>query len=293
MRIAITADLHWGQNRLGDEATRALVQFIEGRPPDLLLLGGDQGTEDHFSECLELFNPLTCPKGLIPGNHDIWVSETDARGDSLQLYEKHLPQLCADHGFHYLDHGPLLFPKEGLAIVGSINWYDYSWSLERLQEETPDWEVRLRNMAFTNGRHNDHRFVRWALDDVSFTKQVVDALEGHLEQALKSVDKAIVLTHHPAWSGLCFPKMHAKPTLDSLLWEAFAGNARLEEFLRGHAKHLAAIFSGHTHRERANSLESVPSFNIGGDYHFKRLLLFDWPGGVLEAHTYGDPSARR
>src|SRR5437868_2162734 len=139
MRIAITADLHWGHSRLGDVATRGLVRFLQSQPPDLLVLGGDQGTEDHFSECLEVFSALPCAKALVPGNHDIWVAEHDARGDSLHLYQHHLPGLCAAHGFHYLDHGPLLLPDADLAIAGSINWYDYSWSLERLQREVPDW----------------------------------------------------------------------------------------------------------------------------------------------------------
>src|ERR1700688_2347042 len=111
MRIAITADLHWGHNRLGDEGGRALIELLQAQPPDLLLLGGDQGTEDHFGECLELFASFSCPKALVPGNHDIWVAENDARGDSLDLYTRHLPALCATHGFHYLDQEPLLLPR--------------------------------------------------------------------------------------------------------------------------------------------------------------------------------------
>ena len=41
MRIAITADLHWGHNRLGDDATQLLLQHLQQQPPDLLLLGGE------------------------------------------------------------------------------------------------------------------------------------------------------------------------------------------------------------------------------------------------------------
>ena len=31
-------------------------------------------------------------------------------------------------------------------------------------------------------------------------------------------------------------------------------------------------------------------YNIGGDYHYKRLLLLDWPAGTVEEHVFGDPS---
>ena len=60
-----------------------------------------------------------------------------------------------------------------LALVGSINWYDYSWSLEKLRECYPDELHRLESKRFTRGRHNDANFVRWPLDDVRFTASAV------------------------------------------------------------------------------------------------------------------------
>ena len=66
MRIAVTADLHFGHNRLGDEATHLLLDHLQREPPDLLLLGGDIGTEEHFAECLQFFAELPCSKGARP-----------------------------------------------------------------------------------------------------------------------------------------------------------------------------------------------------------------------------------
>src|SRR5688572_23264582 len=117
MRIAVTADLHFGHNRPGDEASALLHSHLQASPPDLLLLGGDLGTSDHFDECLKLFSGLPCVKALIPGNHDLWVAENDDRGDSLRVYERHLPQLCNTYGYHYLDRAPLVFKDANLAIV--------------------------------------------------------------------------------------------------------------------------------------------------------------------------------
>ena len=293
MRIAITADLHWGHQPIGDEANQLLVQYLRDEPPDLLLLGGDLGTLDHFNDCLRALEPIPCPKALTPGNHDVWVSDDDLRGDSLHVYETHLPAVCAQHGVHYLDHAPLILPAHDLAIVGTMNWYDYSWSLERMKAEVPNWAWHIENKAFTRGRHNDRRFVRWVMDDVSFTRNLVAKAETHLVKSLEQVGRAVVLTHHPAFHGISFPREGPALGLDQLLWDALSGNQKLEDLLARHAGRVPFVFSGHTHRAVAALLGPTQGFNIGGDYHFKRLLLLDWPAGTLTAHQFGDPNRRR
>ncbi len=292
MRIAITADLHFGHNAVGDEATYLLRDYLEKNIPDLFLLGGDVGTGDHFDECLRLFAPLPCPKGLVAGNHDIWVNDDDPRGDSLHVFEHHLPTLSRNLGYEYLDFAPLVFPDVGLAVVGTMNWYDYSWSLERLKNEIPNWQWHLENKAFTRGRHNDGRFVRWVMDDVSFTRNLVTAFEHHVSQ-LNDTTKLLVLTHHPAVREVSFPRESPPQGVDGLLWDALSGNRLLEDFLKTNADRLAVIFSGHTHRAVTRSFFGVPCHNVGGDYHFKCLTTWDWPSGHTEQHVFGDPSRGR
>jgi 3',5'-cyclic AMP phosphodiesterase CpdA len=291
LRFAFTADLHWGINPRGDEATRLLVRFLQSSPPDVLVLAGDVGADEDFAPCLELFASLPCRKALVPGNHDIWVRDDDPRGDSLQVYQNHLPRLCAAHGFHYLDHGPLSLPEADVSLVGSMNWYDYSWSLDVLKQYASDWEERLRTKRFTRGRHNDARFVQWSLDDVRFTAQSVTACEQHLQQALAAAARAIVVTHHPPYYGLSFPRPPLPISLDALLWDAFGGNRSMEELLVRNAERISFAFCGHTHRARENELHGIRGYNIGGDYHFKRLLVLDWPTGTVEAHQFGNPEA--
>ena len=293
MRIAITADLHFGHHRLGDEATNLLLQHLQHDPPDLLLLGGDIGTDEHFAECLQLFRDLPCRKALVPGNHDVWVADNDPRGDSLGVYQQHLPTLCTQYDYHYLDTAPLIFPDASLAIVGSMNWYDYSWSLERMKAEIPDWQWHLEHKAFSRGRHNDGRFVRWQSDDVSFTRKVVANLEQHLTQSLEQVEHALIMTHHPAFRRLSFPRATPAQGIDELLWEALSGNRGLELVLEKHAERIPLIVSGHTHRAAEAQLGPARGINIGGDYHFKRMLLFDWPAGTVETHIFGDSNRRR
>ena len=289
LRLAITADLHWGTHESGDEATRLMLQFLHQQAPDLLILAGDVGAGDHFEECLTLFDDFTCPKALVPGNHDIWVTDNDARGDSLQVYRDYLPKICRVHDFHYLDQGPLVIPEADLAVVGSINWYDYSWSIEQLRTRIHDWEQRLRAKVFSRGRHNDARFIRWPLDDGRFTSEVVTALTQHLEDALAQVRQAVVVAHHPPFYGLTFPRLMPPITVDSLLWDAFSGNRQLEIVLSRWNDRIPFAFCGHTHRARENKLGNIQGYNIGGDYHFKRLLLLDWPSGTVQAHEFGNP----
>jgi len=289
LRLAITADLHWGSHENGDAATRLLLDFLKQAPPDLLVLAGDVGAGDHFEECLAQFDALLCRKALVPGNHDIWVSDNDPRGDSLQVYRDHLPRIIAKHGFHYLDHGHLLVQEDDLALVGSINWYDYSWSIDQLRTRIHDWEERLKRKVFSRGRHNDGRFVRWPLDDDKFTREVVAALEQHLKEALTQAGNAIVIAHHPPFYGLTFPRIMPPVTVDGLLWDAFSGNRRMEMILAQEADRIPFVFCGHTHRARENSLGKIRGYNIGGDYHFKRLLVLNWPAGEVTAHVFGDP----
>jgi len=214
------------------------------------------------------------------------VTADNRRGDSLRVYREHLPTACDRQGFHYLDNGPLLLPDSGLAIAGSMNWYDYSWSIEQMREIAPDWEQRLRTKRFTRGRHNDFNYVRWQHTDESFTGAVVATLERHIDQALAMAGSVILVTHHPLFRALNYPPPPVR-ALDDLLWEAFAGNARLEVVLRARAERIPLAFCGHTHYAREGELAGIRGFNIGGDYHFKRLLWLDWPTGEVSAIEFG------
>jgi predicted phosphohydrolase len=289
LRLAITADQHWGHGR-GHDENRLLVEFLRGQPPDVLILAGDIGTGAHFAECLAQFDTLSCRKALIPGNHDIWVSQSAPDYDSLALYREVLPRTAAAHGFVYLDHGPLLLPEAGLALVGSINWYDYSWAQDSLRRLFPAEEERLHSKRFTRGRHNDFNFVRWPLDDVRFTAQVVQASEQQLDSALAQVARAIVVTHHPPIYEMSFPRTEPPTDLDGLLWDAFGGNQAMEDVLARRAARIPFAFCGHTHRAREIVWRGIRGYNVGSDYPYKRLLLLDWPAGTVTVHEFGERS---
>jgi predicted phosphohydrolase len=284
LRMAITADLHWG-HRKGAEATRQLAQDLHDDPPDLFVLAGDIGTGPAFVQCLELFADLPCQKALVPGNHDLWIT-SECSHDSLGLYQHQLPQWASEQGFLYLDQRPLYLPRWDVALVGSVNWYDYSWSLEALKQHYPGEEHRLHSKRFSRGRHNDANFIRWPLDDAGFTSLVTTTLQQHLREAVQRVGRVIVVTHHPPIYALSFPHSEDPISLDGYLWDAFAGNLGVEQLLQEHASQIAFAFCGHTHLHREVVWEGIRGYNIGSDYHFKRLLRLNWPASTVEARIF-------
>jgi 3',5'-cyclic AMP phosphodiesterase CpdA len=287
LRVAITADLHWG-HRKGHEATQLLAARLRERPPDVLVVAGDVGTGVMYEDCLRLFAGLSCIKVVVAGNHDLWVSDEAVGYDSLDLFERLLPEAAARQGFADLDRGPVVLPGADVALVGTVNWYDYSWGIEGLRRLYPGEEHRLRSKRFTRGKHNDGNFVRWPLDDVSFTARVTAGLERNLLAALEQVGRVIVVAHHPPFYELGFPHEGPSQELDRYLWDAFCGNAGVERLLARHADRIAFAFCGHTHRAREVTWQGIRGHNVGSDYHFKRLLWLDWPAGTVTAEEFGN-----
>lgn len=286
LKIAITADLHYGtRHNSGNQSTLKLVEFLQANPHDLILLGGDVGAGEDFARCLAMFADLPGQKALVPGNHDVWVRSFDQRGDSKTLYEEYLPTVCQKYGFHYLDDAPLLLPEHDLAIVGLMNWYDYSWNHEELKQRLPDWAERLETKRFPRGQHNDANFVKWPWSDPEFTTIQVERLTRHLADALAACSNACVLMHHPPLRGLLYPAPEPF-SVESLMWRAFSGNTRVEAILTDHADRLAAIWCGHTHYAIQTAIGKTTAYNIGGDYHFKRLHTFHWPSRMVEERDF-------
>ena len=86
-----------------------------------------------------------------------------------------------------------------------------------------------------------------------------------------------MVAHHPPFYGLSFPRPGPPTPLDGLLWDAFAGNARVEEVLTRHADRIAFAFCGHTHGERESTLGPIRGYNIGGDYALQAAAC-GWSG---------------
>jgi hypothetical protein len=64
----------------------------------------------------------------------------------------------------------------------------------------------------------------------------------------------------------------------------------MEKLLLRHEDRILHAFCGHTHKARTGSHGRIAGHNIGGDYHFKRLLRLDGPTGEVRAITFGEES---
>jgi predicted phosphohydrolase len=291
LRIALTADLHYGtRHESGRQATLQLASELTAAPPDLLILAGDIGAGADFGPCLDLFGELICLKVALPGNHDVWTTSTDTRGDSERVYRELLPAMCAERGFHYLDHGPLVLPDYDLAIVGGMNWYDYSWAVDELREKHAGEEWRFQKKVFSRGKHNDVNYVRWKYTDESFTQETLARLITDFDEALSKVSSLIVVAHHPPIQALNYPSEPPRD-LDTILWRGFSGNSGWEQAIQERADRIRYLFCGHTHFAVDTEWMGIRAHNIGGDYHFKRLLTLDWPNGELTAKEFHASSA--
>lgn len=279
MRLAITADLHWGHHPGGDQATRELAKKVAELEPDAFAIGGDVGTGDEFSWCLELFAGIAPVLLVVPGNHDLWTSH-----DSLELYEARLPALAAEHGFRYLDHQPYLASGGKLAVVGSMNWYDYSFADPTLEREFPRAREMYRGKLFPHGRHNDGRFVRLGMSDWEFTTRLVDRFSEQLRMLPPEVETVLTLQHHPPVRPLFYPTPLA--TADQKFWRAYTGNRRMQRVVLDDPR-IGWVVCGHTHAACDALWIGKRCLNVGGDYPWKRLLLIDTDSGVVEAWEFG------
>lgn len=278
MRIAVTADLHWGLSRKGDRATRALADHVRDLAPDVLAIAGDVGEGQEWRRCLRQFEGIEAARLVIPGNHDLWVRGVGA--NSPDIYERRLPAHAAEMGFQYLDRTPWI--QDDVAVVGSINWYDYSFADPELLRDFPDAERMYRAKLFPRGAHNDGRYVHLGMPDEAFTERLVEKFRSQLAR-LPETTRVIVIQHHPPVRELFYPT--ALTTPDQLFWLAYTGNRRMQEAVLADPR-IFAVFCGHTHAACEAEVNGKLCVNVGGDYDFKRLVLLDTETMALESWVF-------
>lgn len=270
MKIAVTADLHWGVGRAGDRTTRALRDYLLAQPPDVFIVAGDVGEGGAFAGCLDRFRELPGVRLLIPGNHDLWLR--DPSQSSLAVYQRRLPSIASQRGFQVLDHAPWISEDGKLAIVGSMNWYDYSFADPALLSEYPSASEMYERKLFPNARHNDGQYVHLGMSDAEFTGRLVGAFRGQLEALPATVERIIAVQHHPPVRELFYPS--ALTTVDQRFWLAYTGNRTMEAAVLEDAR-VSHVFCGHTHATVDAVVQGKRCRNVGGDYHWKRLVWLD------------------
>lgn len=265
-RIVVTSDLHLGITT--EEELRALAERIAAEQPDLTVLAGDIGEGlANVSDCLRLFASLPGQVAVLMGNHDLWKHGLDSQ----DLWDRLLPEAVRDAGMIWLEDAT--WRRDGVAVVGSMAWYDYTAVDPIVPPHPPEWFAEYK------GQYNpDAYLINWKWTDLEMARMLGDALVGRM-RALEdnpNVAAVLVVTHVPLYRV----QMFYKP--GDLRWgtgSAYFGNMTLGERLLPMRK-LRRVISGHTHIGREGVVERpdqppLPVWVIPSDYHKPVYLTVD------------------
>lgn len=257
MKLAVTSDLHVPVTPV--EKIAALAREIAAAEPDAVAVAGDVGESlPHFRRCLELLRDfLVCPLLVLPGNHDLWSRDAPSR----QKWEVELPRIVRECGCVWFEGEA--FVAGGVAIAGSIAWYDYSAVDPGI---VADPEIFARKKRLYNV---DAIYIDWSWTDLEFAERVAAQLLTTLDRLEDdpAIRRTIVLTHVPLVEcQMC--RDSGNP--DWAFSNAYFGNLTLGEKVLARKK-VAHIISGHTHVERRGVVQTadgreVHAQVIGSDY---------------------------
>jgi predicted phosphohydrolase len=233
-RIIVTSDLHLGIT--GKYQLRTLAENIAAERPDLTILAGDIGEGmRNFVACLDIFSCLPGVVGVLAGNHDVWARYGYHSKD---LWECYLPRAVRAAGMLWLED--MTWRHDGVAVVGSMAWYDYSAADTAVPPYPPEF------FAVNKGKYNaDGWHIDWPWADSEFADRLGERLIARLDHAEHdaSLRAILVVTHVP----LCEEQIVRR--VGNLRWglgNAYFGNLTLGRRVLQYQK-VRAIISGHTH----------------------------------------------
>ncbi|MHA2279525.1 MAG: metallophosphoesterase family protein [Promethearchaeota archaeon] len=272
MKIVFTADTHNCPNLTDSDMLKVLAKGIFAESPDLVILGGDIGeTRINISLFTEVLKILG--KGvLVLGNHDLWTSPNKPY-TSRDLWERILPQICHDQGWHYLEQTNWI--KDGIAIVGSYLHYDYSAAdpegaaVDHIRSNFPEWTTDEYYRRMKKRAVNDAKFFKGLPPDKIFARVIGEDFEKRLLDAESDpeVESIVVATHVP-----CMPsQITRKPS--QWHWScatAYFGNLSHVEAIMSCSK-VRYVLSGHSHQENRETVtfhdgHTAEVITLGADY---------------------------
>ena len=278
MKLIVTADLHFNHER-GRDAAEAAIEEINRTPGDALLLAGDTSAGD--GDALErALGGITFagPKLFLAGNHELWT----ARGDSYALFTEELPRRVRAIGWQWLESDP--FEADGVAIIGSVGWYDYTFAPSDLDIPQRFYKLKLSPGAAERSsehahlldedvpasardivvRWNDGRHVSLGRSDKAFLDERLDRLAKSL--AAVRAPKIVAAVHHVPFAELLPPRR--SPTFDFV--RAYFGSPRIGDVLASDPR-VSHVFCGHTHSAADVRIGAIRAVNIGSTYTAKRV----------------------
>jgi calcineurin-like phosphoesterase family protein len=277
-KIVITSDLHLGITKAAE--IEPLVGAIVAERPDLTIIAGDIGEgETCIRDCLALFKGLPGEMAALGGNHDVWTLSAPWKlggPDSQTMWEQVVPGAVRDAGMRWLEGED--WRAGGLAVAGTIAWYDYSGAAEDIPPQGEEYWVE-----FKRSLHPDAKYINWPWSDVEFATARGNDLMARLSalEADPSVETVLLVTHVPIFREQLVIKE------DIPRWgygNAFFGNLTLGEQVRGTSK-LRAVVSGHTHiavkATTAHASGRLPAWVTASDFHKPSYVVYDSATGAL------------
>ncbi len=284
MRLIVTADLHANHARSRPVADDAIAQ-INSAKGDVLLLVGDTATADEgqLEAALSRIH-FDGPKLFVAGNHELWTK----RADSHAIFVDQLPARVRALGWHWLESDP--FELDGVAFVGSVGWYDYSYAPESLDVPRRFYEAKVSPGAAEHltayqhlldedvtdaarqivARWNDAKFVKLGRSDVAFLDQRLAGLRSSLERTKAA--RVIAAVHHVPFRQLLPPRHSGSGPWDFA--RAYLGSDRLGQVLLDDRR-VSHVFCGHSHFAVREQIGHLQAINIGSGYRQKFVLTID------------------
>jgi 3',5'-cyclic AMP phosphodiesterase CpdA len=263
LRLLLTSDLHFGNYRSADAATRELANWVCEADADVLALAGDvaDGPPDFFDACFGLFEDFEGLKLVTPGNHDLWAKGAS----SLERYRTIYPRIAADRGFAMLDEGPQVLGNT--AFIGNIGWYDYSFRNPELGLPLEQYEAKEMPGVCT---WNDGRFIDWPYTDAEFLEECIRRLKEHYAAVEADAEVVVAVLHH-----LPFRRLVPTGRPDKFAFAAaYMGAERLGEALLACPK-VTDVYCGHSHWRAAADVGGINAVSVGCTNADKRLEVLD------------------
>lgn len=242
VKLAITSDLHLPITKA--EAVSALGREIQAFGPQALIVAGDVGESlNDLQHGLQILREqVQCPIWVLAGNHDVWARPPY---DSRQLWQDQIPAAVRAAGCHWLEGAS--FVLDGVAVAGTIAWYDYSAA-------DPNVQASALEFAQQKFHYNaDALRIDWEWSDPEFAERVGSPFLAQLDrlESDPAVQRVVVVTHVP----IVEEQMHREPS--DRRWafsNAYFGNLTLGRKVLAYRK-VSHIVSGHTHRGKVGTVQ--------------------------------------
>lgn len=258
VKLAFTSDLHLPITE--EERISALGREVQTFAPQAFVVVGDVGESlADVKRGLQLLREqVRCPIWVLAGNHDVWARPPY---DSRQLWLEQVPAAVRAAGCQWLEGTS--FVLDGVAVAGTIAWYDYS---------AADPSVQASRLEFAQQKFHysaDALRIDWEWADPEFAERVSVPLLSQLDHldSDPSVRQVVVATHVP----IVEEQMHRNPSDPRWAFSnAYFGNLKLGRKVLAHRK-VSHIVSGHTHVGKQGAIKrtdgpAIEAHVLASDY---------------------------